>query len=177
MEVLLLPLFCPLTILPSLHAHSEFAPRANFPIQFSCVDRYLQTARTLAHVFKLYINRITLHVIFCKFFSPHSLLCLEHWIMETLNHRLPCGVKSQAFLITGVGLEQPSAPLHPLLFMCSQLRKGYTCELLEAWHQIPPRCSVPCPGERRPDPGPRNSWAGITNMLLKCYGCCFSVQC
>lgn len=33
MEVLLLPLFCPLTILPSLHAHSEFAPRANFPIQ------------------------------------------------------------------------------------------------------------------------------------------------
>lgn len=78
MEVLLLPLFCPLTILPSLHAHSEFAPRANFPIQFSCVDRYLETARRLAHVFKLYINRITLHVIFCKFFSPHSLLCLEH---------------------------------------------------------------------------------------------------
>lgn len=70
MEVLLLPLFCPLTILPSLHAHSEFAPRANFPIQFSCVDRYLETARTLAHVFKLYINRITLHVIFCKFFPP-----------------------------------------------------------------------------------------------------------
>lgn len=35
MEVLLLPLFCPLTILPSSHTHSEFAPRANFPIQFS----------------------------------------------------------------------------------------------------------------------------------------------
>lgn len=35
MEVLLLPLFCPLTILPSSQTHSEFAPRANFPIQSS----------------------------------------------------------------------------------------------------------------------------------------------
>lgn len=73
---------------------------------------------------------------------PHSLLCLGHWIMESLNHRLPCGgLKSQAFLITGVGLEQSSISLPPLLFMCSRLREGYTCGLLEAWHTPSLKCT------------------------------------